>query len=410
MSNNRPYTYQILSEKIQRPVSKGEMGLFPIDRALIYAWPGIFNFFEQVLDGELGSYYPVRDKIRVTLDHMCPVRDQAQGDFISGSRAWCEREGLLYAEDEGIGHNLAIEKGWVEPGMLVAHFDTHVSSVGAVGALGFGSGTEMLFPLATGKVWLKVPPVFKVKLAGKLPPGVMGRDVLHRLVKELGTTAAGGMVVEYYCGETSGLTPDDKITACNLINYIGAMSAVFVPPGRECGDGAYDGVLELDLAKLEPILVCPPATNNAQSLARVLGKKIDLGIVGTCCGGGLEDLAAAARILKGNKVKKGVKLYVCPSSNAIFSEAAERGYVLDLVAAGAFISSPTCDFCYGRSVYLLSGQTAVSTQTLNVPGRLGSLDAEIYLGSPAVVAYSALKGELADPREFYRRGGVQNGL
>jgi len=407
MTNQQPYTYRILSRCRGSLVTKGEPVLCKTDCRIIYAWPGFPDYFAEIIDNEFNGEIVDKDQVRVVIDHMCPPRDQKQCDYLNLVRDWCDRQKLACSNMEGIGHYLAIEQGWVKPGELVAHFDAHVASVGAVGALGIGSAIEMLIPLVTGKIWLSVPPLYRVDLRGKLPPGVMGRDLIHYLVEQLGTVSYSGAVLEFYCDGDSGMTLDDKMVICNLINYLGAMSALFVPEGEAKGtENFYEGVIPIDLSALEPYLCCPPATNYPEPLRAHVGKKVDMAIIGTCSGGGINDIAAAAKILHGKKIKKGVQLYVCPSTNQVFTDAVANGYISGLIAAGAFISSPTCDFCYGRAVYLPKGCRAISTQTLNIPGRLGSLETEIFLASPAAVAASALHGEITDPRGICGQGGV----
>lgn len=406
MLGQQPYTYRILSRCKGAPVSKGEPILCDVDHRIIYAWPGFPDYFAEIIDKELNGEIAKKDQIHVVLDHMCPPRDQVQCEYLDLVRNWCKQQGLACAEGEGIGHNLAIEQSWVKPGMLVTHFDAHVASVGAIGALGIGMAIEMLVSLVTAKMWLDVPPLYRIDLKGKLTPGVMGRDILHYIVAKLGTVSYSGAVLEFYCEEDSGLTLDDKMVICNLINHLGALSAVFVPQGEEKADDSYyEEIIPIDLPSLEPHVGCPPATNIAQPLAAHIGKEVNMAIVGTCAGGGINDIATAANILRGKKVKDGVRLYVCPSTNKVFTTATEKGYINDLIEAGAFLSSPTCDFCYGRAVYLQKGYRAISTQTLNVPGRLGNSDSEIFLASPAAVAASALNGVITDPRTVYEEGG-----
>jgi len=407
VAKQQPYTYRILSRCRGSEVTKGESILCDTDLRIIYGWPGFPERFVKIIEEEFNGEVVKKDQIRVIIDHMCPPRDQKQCEYLELVRESCKKLDLECWDMKGIGHNLAIEQGWVKPGMLVTHFDAHVASVGAVGAFGFGSAVEMIVPFMTAKCWLDVPPVYRIDLSGKLAQGVMGRDLLHYMVDSVGRTKSfGGTVLEFYCGEDTGLTVDDKMTICNLINYLGAMSAIFVPQGEEkSSDDCYEEIIRIDLSELEPFLGCPPATNYAAPLSKHIGKKINMALIGTCSGGGLNDIETAAKILRGKAVGKDVKLYVCPSTNQIFNDAIDKGYIKDLVSAGAFISSPTCDFCYGRAVYLQSGHRAISTSPLNVPGRFGSKEAEIFLASPAAVAVSALHGEITDPRSVYNEQG-----
>lgn len=376
---------------------------FPVERRLLYPWPALSDWFAQVIDRELGGRLPRSQEVYMTFDHMVPVKNAAQERFIRESRDWALGKGIHVIEGEGIGHLLAIQEGWVRPGMVVPHFDTHVSSVGAIGALGVGLLKEMLSPLATGCLWLGVPPLLRIRLTGRLPQGVMGRDLLHTLVREAGLERCGGKIIEFGGPGAAAMALDDRVTVCNLANYLGAVSAVFDPEGASWEE---DGeTLTVPLERTEPCLAAPPSTANAKPLSQAAGLPVDLGIIGTCAGGGLGDMAAAAHILAGKKLPAGKTLYVIPSTKRIYEEAIRRGYLQALAEAGCFISSPTCDFCYGSAAYLGDGKRAISTQTLNVTGRLGGLGGEIYLGSAAAVAASLLRGQITDPREFWEGGG-----
>lgn len=399
-----PYTYRILAKAAGVPrVRAGEEYTFPVERRLLYPWPALSDWFAQVIDRELGGKLPRPQEVYMTFDHMVPVKNAAQERFIRESRDWALGKGIHVIEGEGIGHLLAIQEGWVRPGMVVPHFDTHVSSVGAIGALGVGLLKEMLSPLATGCLWLEVPPLLRIRLTGRLPQGVMGRDLLHTLVREAGLERCGGKIIEFGGPGAAAMALDDRITVCNLANYLGAVSAVFDPEGASWEE---DGeTLTVPLEQIEPCLAAPPSTANVKPLSQAAGLPVDLGIIGTCAGGGLGDMAAAAHILAGKKLPAGKTLYVIPSTRKIYEEAIRRGYLRALVEAGCFISSPTCDFCYGSAAYLGDGKRAISTQTLNVTGRLGGLGGEIFLGSAAVVAASLLRGQITDPREFWEGGG-----
>lgn len=406
MSNQVPYTHRILSRCCGgKPVSKGEAILCNVDCRIIYNWFGFPDYFSNIIDKDLNGDIPEKEKIHVVIDHLYPPRDQKQADYNKLTTDWCERAGLSCSDGEGIGHTLAIEQGWVKPGDFVTHFDPHVNSVGAIGALGIGSAIEMLISFTTGKAWINVPPVYRIDLTGTLKPGVMGRDLINYMIAKLGTTDYCGASIEFYWSEDSGLTLDDRVTICNLAYHLSAQHGIFVPVGEKKGDDStYEKVIPIDLSSIEPYIVAPPATTCAAPLSAYAGKKVDVGIIGTCSGGGFNDVAVAAKILKGKKVKKGVKLYVCPATNQIFSDAIAKGYIADLVEAGVFISSATCDFCYGRAVYVAKGECCITSATLNVPGRLGSMEAEIFLASPAAVAVAALTGEITDPRGIYGKG------
>jgi 3-isopropylmalate/(R)-2-methylmalate dehydratase large subunit len=399
-------------------VAPGEV-VFPApDLVVLYDWFGLSDWFMDTIEKE---FHPVRprfpERILFFLDHLLPVQHETHAALHARTRAWCERHAVRYIEGEGIGHSVVVENGEVTPGMLVAHFDTHVSTVGAAGALGFGIMKELLMPLVAGKMWIQVPETYQVSVEGSFQKGVMGRDLLHRLVRDLGPDGCINRVMEFSGPGARNIGMESRMTICNLANFIGAATALFAPDeatlqylranaGLEAAvvrgdpDAEYDSTRHYHLEDIEPMLICPPTTSNALPLRERIGTPVNVGIIGTCASGRMEDLEIAARILKKNKVKKGVKLYVIPSSKRVFLEANKKGYVNTLIEAGAFVTSPTCDFCFGKAASLVPGDRAISTQTLNVPGRLGSMDAEIYLASSAAVAAAAVEGAIADPTRY----------
>ena len=402
-----PYTYRILSNHCGgKPVAKNDAILCDADARIIYDWYGFPDYFRDFINNELDGKIVKKENCYVVIDHLLPPRDKKQADYVQLTRDWCRDAGINCSDGEGIGHYIAIEKGWVKPGNLVTHFCPHVNNVGAIGALGMGSAIEMLTSFTTGKQWINVPPVFRVDLTGTLKPGVMGRDIINYMVATYGPADFCGAAMEFYWDESSGLTLDDRISICDVIYHLCAQHAVFVPVGLEKGtDDSYEGILKIDLSNLEPHITAPPSPTCAGKLSNYIGKKVDVGIISTCSGGGLNDVATAAKILKGKKIKEGFRLFICPGTRKIFSDATEQGYISDLIDANAFISSPSCDFCYGGAVYLRDGECCITTAPFNVPGRMGSREAEIFLSSPAAVAVAALTGEITDPRSAYDAKG-----
>jgi 3-isopropylmalate/(R)-2-methylmalate dehydratase large subunit len=372
-------------------VSPGEVVFVAPDLLILYDWFGLSDWYMDTLETELHiDNLPHPEKILFFIDHLIPVQGEPQRALHAKTRNWCDRHGVKYIEGEGIGHSVIVEDGLVVPGMLAAHFDTHVSTIGAIGALGFGIMKDLLAPMATGKMWLQVPGTTKITVEGTFQNGVMGRDFLHRLVEDLGPDGCINRVVEFTGPGIANIGVESRMTICDLANFFGAQTALFA---------ADEKTIDY-LSEIEPALIAPPTISNAMPLRDALGTPVSTGIIGTCASGRMEDLRIAARILKHRKVKKGFSLYVIPSSRRTFLKANSEGYINSLVDAGAFMSSPTCDFCFGKAVSLGSGERAISTQTLNVPGRLGSTEAEIYLASSAAVAASAVEGAIVDPRDY----------
>jgi len=416
-------TRMTLVEKIiaraagREEVTPGDVVFAPPDLVVLYDWFGLSDWFMNTIENELQPPRPAfPEKTLFFLDHLLPVQSETHAALHAKTRAWCEKHAIRYMEGEGIGHSVLVENGEVGPGMLVAHFDTHVSTVGALGALGFGIMKELLMPLVTGKMWIQVPETYGIRVEGSFQKGVMGRDLLHTLVQHLGPDGCINKAVEFSGPGAENVNMESRMTICNLANFIGAITALFAPDkvmlehlqgnarGVEAGSvrgdpgAAYGGTAHYRLGEVEPTLICPPTISNALPLTERIGTPMNVGIIGTCASGRLEDLEIAADILKKNRVKRGFKLYVVPSSKRVFLAANEKGIMNTLLEAGAFVSSPTCDFCFGKAACLVPGDRAISTQTLNVPGRLGSPDAEIYLASAAAVAAAAVEGAIADPR------------
>jgi 3-isopropylmalate/(R)-2-methylmalate dehydratase large subunit len=258
-----------------------------------------------------------------------------------------------------------------------------------------------------------------IVITGTLQPGVRARDVFHHLVRVLGPASCRFKVAEL-CGPViDAMSIEGRQTVCGQAMFLGATTAIIAPdektlayvagrsrialdPVYSDDDAIYDSVHTVDVTQLQPIVVAPPSPANTRDLAEYAGLEVHSGYLGSCASGRLEDLRAAAQVLKGRKIKAGFQLHVVPTSQAIMSAAASEGLISILVDAGAFISSSSCDYCYGRIATMTAGQRAVSTGTLNTPGRMGSADSEIFICNAAVVAASALEGRIADPRPYLK--------
>jgi 3-isopropylmalate/(R)-2-methylmalate dehydratase large subunit len=309
-----------------------------------------------------------------------------------------------------------MDLGLVRPGMFAASHDTQVTGAGAVGALAVGSlPLQELYTL--GKTWIKVPWTIRYNISGKLPEGVMARDIMHMIVGEIGADGALYKTMEFGGPAISDMSIDGRITLCNMANHAGAKAAIVSPDEKTVeyvksrtndhfnvvagdSDAAYEKSLDFDISNLEPYVAAPPEVHNCKLLHEVAGEHVDVGYIGSCAGGRLEDLRAAAAILKGKQLESGFKLYIVPTSLAIMKAAIKEGLIEIFAEAGASVFPPTCDFCWGALGALASGQTAITTGTLNIAGRMGSGDSRIFLASAYSVAASAIEGRIADPREY----------
>ncbi len=388
------------------------------DLVLMYGWPGITDRYAKILAEKLMvKQIPLSKKCVLFIDHLVPPCGEKEADFHHQTRAWTKEQGIRLFEDLGIGHQVAAEQALVKPGELIVHFDMHVQVLGAFGALPLSLMADILTTLALGKIWIDVPGTIKVNLTGEFKPGVSGRDLIHKIIYDFGTDWAIGCVLEFTGDGASNMSIDDRMTLLSQVMFCGATSGVFpfddkarkylqkrgvsnFNPVYSDSDAQYSNIVRYDLSSIEPYVAAPPNPGNIKPISDLLGIKVHQGYIGSCAGGRLQELVEAAKILKGRKIKEGFKLYVVPSSREIMAQAIQNGSLGTLVEAGAFISSPSCDFCYGKTQSISAGDVAVSTGTLNVPGRMGSIQAKIYLTSAATVAACAIDGEISDPCKY----------
>lgn len=399
-------------------VQAGDEVLVRPDFVLAYDFPGYTDsYFAQMHEVSGTDRVSDPERFAIFIDHMIPSATPQEEEFHHKTRQWCTTNKVNLLERKGIGHQVAAEVGYAVPGSLVVHFDPHVSQVGTFGALGLGIHRNMLEAYTRDRIAMQVPQTVRVNLTGELKPGVMARDVFHHIVREIGPAGCRFQVLELGGAAVDKLSIEGLQTITGLAMFTGAISAIVnpseerlayalprarkqIPPLYSDPDASYSAVHTIDLNDLEPIIVVPPSPADTHDLAAYVGLEVHTGYIGSCASGRLEDLRAAAAILEGRRIAPGFALHVVPTSQSIMVEAAREGLISTLAAAGAFISSSSCDYCYGRIATMSAGQRAVSTGTLNVPGRMGSPDSEIYLCNAAVVAASAIEGRVADPRAY----------
>jgi 3-isopropylmalate dehydratase large subunit len=308
--------------------------------------------------------------------------------------------------------------------MVVVGTDSHTTSHGALGAFAFGIGaTEMASVWALGTVLnVEVPKTIKIVAKGRFPRYVAPKDLILYLIGRITAEGANFKVLEYHGPAIAGMSTSGRLTVCNMSVEAGATSGI-VPPDAETlrflreeakvkgkidvlspdADAEYDRVVAIDVAKLEPQVACPHTVDNVKPVGKVAGVKVDQVVIGSCTNGRLDDLAVAAKILKGKKVARGTRMLVFPASYRIFNRALEAGYVAALVKAGAVVMNPGCGPCLGvHQGALGDGEVALATTNRNFKGRMGNPNAEVYLASPAVAAASAITGVITDPRKGAR--------
>ncbi|MFP1631274.1 3-isopropylmalate dehydratase large subunit [Zhengella sp. ZM62] len=412
-------TEKILARAAGLPsVRAGDEIMAKPDFVLAYDFPGYTDVYFRQMKEEFGiDKVAEPERYGIFIDHMVPVATPKEEELHEGTRKWCAENGVELFERRGIGHQVAAEVGFATPGAFVVHFDGHISQLGTYGTLGIGMRRNVLEAFVREKVSIKVPETVRVNLTGTLRPGVMARDVFHHIVRVLGPASCRFQVMELGGDGLEGLTTEGIQSITCLAMFTGALTAIVNPDQKRLDyalprarkklepvysdpDANYAAVHEIDLSELEPIVVVPPTPANTRNLSDYAGLEVQTGYLGSCASGRLEDIEIAAKILEGRRVKTGFSLHVIPTSQEIMAEAARRGYISTLVEAGAFVSSPSCDYCFGRIATMTENQRAVSTGTLNVKGRMGSPDSEIYLCNAAAVAASAIEGRITDPRKY----------
>ena len=412
-------TEKILARAAGRArVAAGDDVMAKPDFVVAYDFPGYTDVIFTQMKEEFGiGRVPEPDRFGLFIDHMVPAATPAEEELHIGTRTWAAENGVKLFERRGIGHQVAAEVGYAVPGAFVVHFDGHISQLGTFGTLAMGIRRNLLEAFVRERIAIRVPATVRLDVTGRLRKGVMERDLFHHIVRALGPAACKFQVLEIGGPALESLEVEGIQTITGLAMFTGAVTAIANPSPRTLdyalpralkqlepvasdADATYAARHTLHLDELEPVVVIPPSPANTRPLRDYLGTEIHAGYLGSCASGRLTDLRAAARVLKGRQVKPGFALHVVPTSQAIMAAAAAEGLIETLVEAGAFVSSPTCDYCYGRIATMTAGQRAVSTGTLNVKGRMGSPDSEIFLCNAAAVAAAAIEGRIADPRDY----------
>ena len=388
------------------------------DFVISYDFPGYTDVFFREAREEFGvEKVDTPERFVLFIDHMVPAATPKEEELHQVTRTWGAAQGVPVHERRGIGHQVSAELGYATPGAFVVHFDGHVSQLGAFGTYAFGARKGVLEAYVSPTLAMTVPPTIKIVITGTLQAGVMARDVFHHLVRVMGPSSCAFRAVELAGPVIDAMSIEGRQTLCGQAMFLGANTMLIAPDAQTLAytkprakldlapvypdaDAVYERVVTVDVSELEPIVVIPPSPANTRDLRDHVGLEVHAGYLGSCASGRLEDLRVAAQVLRGRQVKPGFQLHVVPTSQAIMAQAAREGLLETLVEAGAFVSSPTCDYCYGRIATMADKQRAVSTGTLNTPGRMGSVDSEIYICNAAVVAASAVEGRIADPRPY----------
>jgi 3-isopropylmalate/(R)-2-methylmalate dehydratase large subunit len=388
------------------------------DFVIAYDFPGYTDVIFRQMKEEFGiDKIADPERFALFIDHMVPAVTPAEEDLHQVTRDWGAENGVPVYERRGIGHHVASELGYAVPGAFAVHFDGHISQMGTFGMLAMGVRKHLLEAFVKERIKLRVPETVRVNLNGRLADGVMARDAFHHIVRVLGPAACCFQVLEIGGSALPHISIDGRQTINCLAMFTGAVTSIMNPdddtlayardrarieldPVASDDDASYAAVHDIDISELEPVVVVPPRPSNTQNLSDYAGTDVQVGYLGSCASGRLEDLEIAARVLRGHRVRDGFQLNIVPTSQAIMAAAAEKGILTDLIASGAYVASSSCDYCFGRSGVMTAGQRAVSTGTLNVRGRMGSPDSEIYIMNAAAVAASAIEGRITDPRKY----------
>ncbi|QUH30954.1 3-isopropylmalate dehydratase large subunit [Vallitalea guaymasensis] len=363
-----------------------------------------------------------KTKVAIVPDHFTPNKD-----IKAAEQCKCVREFALDKEVEnyfevgemGIEHALIPEKGLVVPGHVVIGADSHTCTYGALGAFSTGIGsTDMAAGMATGKCWFKVPSALKFVLTGKPAKWVSGKDVILHIIGLIGVDGALYKSMEFVGDGLEHLSMDDRFSMANMAIEAGGKNGIFPVDEKTLEyvkdhsskeykvyeadeDAEYDAVYEIKLDELRPTVAFPHLPDNTRTIDEVGEVKIDQVVIGSCTNGRIEDLRAAAELLKGKKVAKGIRTIVFPATQKIYLQAMDEGLIRTFIEAGAVVSTPTCGPCLGGHMGILAkGERAVATTNRNFVGRMGHVESEVYLASPVVAAASAILGRIAGPEEL----------
>jgi 3-isopropylmalate/(R)-2-methylmalate dehydratase large subunit len=365
-------------------------------------------------------------RVAVIFDHRVPAESPKTASNQKKVREFVAKHGIakfhdIRGDEGGICHQILPENGYVRPGAVVVGTDSHTTSHGALNAFAFGIGaTEMASVWSLGVALnVEVPQTIKVEVSGHFAANVGPKDLILHLVGLLTAEGANFRAIEFHGGTIRQMSTSGRLVLCNMTVEAGATSGV-VPGDQETvrylreeagvsdpltlvtpdPDAVYERVVQIDASRLAPQIACPHTVDNVKPVDAVLGTRVHQVVIGSCTNGRLDDIAAAARILRGRKVARGTRMLVFPASSRIYQQALEEGYVLDLMRAGAVVMNSGCGPCLGvHEGALGDGEVALSTTNRNFKGRMGNPNSEVYLCSPDVAAASALTGVITDPRK-----------
>ena len=402
-----------------RPVRAGEVVVASVDFAMVHDGRA-GNALKMAAKLGGGKRLPFAAKTAFVMDHFSPPPNIEAANTHKAMREFAAEQGaVLYDVGDGICHQVMPEGGHLTCGDLIAGTDTHSVTYGAFNALGTGvEGTDAAAVMMTGKLWFRVPETIRIELTGKLQPGVWAKDITLSMLGKFGAEGANYRAIEYAGSAVSAMEIDDRMTLSNHAAELGAKAAILEAddktiawlkahgarpprPVKADADATYAERIEIDAAVLVPQVARRHDIDDVVGVPEVRGQKINFALIGTCTNGRLDDMRQAAAILKGRHIAKGVRMIVTPASRQVYLAAAREGLVEALTQAGASVEAAGCGTCVNITGHLITGDgdVAISSANRNFKGRLGNPNSEIWIGSAATVAASALTGQITDPRE-----------
>ncbi len=404
---------QILSHASGHPVHAGELAVVELDRVM-----AVDSIAPEVIDVLVDDLHierlPHPERCVFFVDHVAPASNVATAEGQTRARRFAREQGIPHFYDAGCGicHQLMVEEHLVAPGTVAIGSDSHSTTYGAIAAFGTGMGTtDIALAFATGRTWMRVPETVRVDLSGRLNEHVDAKDVVLHLLSRFGADGFTYRAVEFH--NVAGLSLASRMTLCSMTTEMGAKAGLVVPDEHTCAyaplpewlsvqnGAAYVGQTAVDLAQIEPLVARPPRVDDVVPARELSDVHVDQIFLGTCTNGRLQDLRAAADILRGRQIAQDVRMIVIPASRKTLQDAIADGTLGALVDAGATVGPPGCGPCIGRHLGVLgAGEVCFSTSNRNFAGRMGSSQADIYLGSPQTAAATALQGRIADPQDL----------
>lgn len=359
-----------------------------------------------------------RDKVALVMDHFTPQKDIDSAQQVKLTREFAREMGVTHyyeGGDCGVEHALLPELGLVGPGDVVVGADSHTCTYGGLGAFATGLGsTDVAGAMALGETWFKVPPTIRATFTGALPKWVGAKDLILRLIGEIGVDGALYRALEFDGAAIEALSVEGRMTIANMAIEAGGKVGLFAADAKTLAYTAargrkdaplaadpgaiYERELTFDVSGMDPVVACPHLPENVKPVGEVQGVTLDQVVIGSCTNGRISDMREAAEVLKGRKVAKGVRCIVLPATPGVWKEALKEGLIETFMESGCIVGPATCGPCLGGHMGILAdGERAIATTNRNFRGRMGSLESEVYLASPAVAAASAVAGVIAHP-------------